>query len=221
MTYLLHKDIEFVKKKILSLSAMVEESVLDALNSFDRLDVHLAQEVIRRDQSVDNLEIEVEDDCLKILALHQPVAIDLRFIVAVLKINNDLERIGDLAVNIAEQTIYLGDQDPLAIPGQYYEMARKTEEMLRRSLDVLVNLDVARAREIFISDDEVDRLYAEMFEHVLERITSDAKHREGMLRLLLICRHLERIGDLATNIAEDVIYMVNGEIVRHKGAESS
>jgi phosphate transport system protein len=212
----LHKDIETLKKKILKLSAAVEESVLNALESFNNHDTRLAIEVIRHDSEIDHHEIEVEEYCLQILALNQPVAIDLRFIIATLKMNNDLERIGDLAVNISEQTVYLSKQVWPEIPAELNEMARKARTMLKKSLDALVNLDIQIAREVFAQDDEVDEMLRHMYRYVKRKIKDDAEHLDSNMSLLFVSRHLERIADLATNIAEDVIYMIEGEIVRHR-----
>jgi phosphate transport system protein len=212
----LHKDIETLKKKILRLSTAVEEAVLNALDSFNKKDRRLAVKVIQNDSQIDYNEMEVEEYCLQILALNQPVAIDLRFIIATLKMNNDLERIGDLAVNIAEQTVYLSKQVWPEIPAGLNEMAIKSRTMLKQSLDALVNLDIKIAREVFAQDDEVDQMLRQMYRHVKKKITQDPKHLDSHMSLLFVSRHLERIADLATNIAEDVIYMIEGEIVRHR-----
>jgi phosphate transport system protein len=215
----LHKDIDNLKKKILALSATVEESVLDALKSFRNRDNDLAVRVIVQDRDIDFREIEVEEDCLKILALHQPVAIDLRFIVSVLKINKDLERIGDLAVNIAERTGTLvsgsGVQIPADLQADLEEMAVRARSMLRRSLDALVNLNTEIARGVFADDDAVDDIKSNIFHQVRERLAAAPSDLDGLLLPLLISRHLERIADLATNISEDVVYMIEGRIIRH------
>ncbi|MBU0755170.1 MAG: phosphate signaling complex protein PhoU [Planctomycetes bacterium] len=211
----LHKDIEILKKKILSLSAAVEESVLKALESFINQDPRNAVRVIRADTEIDCLEIEVEEYCLQILALNQPVAIDLRFIIAVLKMNNDLERIGDLAVNIAQQTVFLGGRPWPEIPQLLHDMASATRSMLKKSLDALVNLDTDLSKSVLDEDDQVDQMLREMYGHVKEKIAQNPSDIECLMSLLLVSRHLERIADLSTNIAEDVIYMIDGEIVRH------
>ncbi len=164
---------------------------------------------------IDHLEVDVEEDCLKILALHQPVAVDLRFIVAVLKINNDLERIGDLAVNIAERSLTMAGMPAAGVPFDFSEMARRAQAMLRKSLDALVDLDENLAREVLPEDDAVDAMQREVFE-LVSRPPSDRQDIAYTLHQLLIARHLERIADHATNIANDVIYMVRGEIMRHK-----
>ena len=209
------REIERLKKKILALSAVVEESVRRAIRSVEERDTCLAQRVIKTDVEIDQTEIDVEEECLKILALHQPVAIDLRFIVAVLKINNDLERIGDMAVNIAERAVFLSTQDKLDIPFKLRDMAEKAQSMLRRSLDALVNLDSALALEVCAADDEVDDLFRIMYDHVKDGVAKQPENADSLINILSVSRYLERIADHATNIAEDVIYMVDGEIVRH------
>ena len=141
MSQHLQREIENLKKKLLTIGARVEKSVLDATTSIEERDTRLAYKVIEKDIEIDSLEVEVEEDCLKILALHQPVAIDLRFIVAVLKINNDLERIGDLAVNIAERAVFLAGQPKIDISTELVDMAHHAQSMLKKSLDALINHD--------------------------------------------------------------------------------
>jgi phosphate transport system protein len=165
------------------------------------------------------MEVEVEESCLKILALHQPVATDLRFIIAVLKINNDLERVGDLAVNIAERALFLAAQPETKIDFDFTSMVVRTQEMLKKSLDVLVNLNARLAYEVCAFDDEIDAMNRQMYLIVQEAMNAHPEQVEHLLHLLSASRHLERIADHATNIAEDVIYMIKGEIVRHKSEE--
>ena len=159
----LHREITNLKKKILSLSALVEEAVKTAVRSIAQSDVALATYVIDHDFEIDQMEVEVEEECLKILALHQPVAIDMRFIVAVLKINNDLERIGDLAVNVAEQGEYLAAHEKVSIAFDFAGMSEKVQSMLRKSLDALVNMDPELAHTVCASDDEVDAINRRMY----------------------------------------------------------
>jgi phosphate transport system protein len=212
----LRREIEKLKRMILSLSAVVEENVQKAVQSIEERDPELARQVIESDARIDEFEVEVEEECLKILALHQPVAIDLRYIVAVLKINNDLERIGDLAVNIAERTLYLCERPvsyPLLTLGS---MSQKTLAMVRKSLDALMALDADLAREVRVSDDEVDDINRKMFAQVIDTIRKNPVHTDCLLSCLSASRCLERIADHATNMAEDVLYMIEGEIVRHR-----
>ncbi len=216
MTSHLQKEIEILKRKLLALSTLVEENLQHAVRSVETRDGKLAEAVIRQDPEIDQTEINVEEDCLKLLALYQPVAVDLRFIVAVLKINNDLERIGDLAVNIAERSVYLATQPKIDIDFDFGEMARKVQTMVNRSLDALVNMDSGLAREVLPMDDAVDEMNRNMYDLVKAGICKEPKNTNGIIHLLSISRHLERIADHATNIAEDVIYMIEGEIVRHR-----
>lgn len=217
----LQREIDRLKKSILALSAVVEQRVRQAVRSLEERDAQSANEVIAGDGEIDRAEVEIEEDCLKILALHQPVAVDLRFIVAVLKINSDLERIGDLAVNIAERAAYLAThatpEGLVDLPG----MAARGQAMLRDSLEALVNLDVPLARRVCDADDEVDELNRQIYDRVQEEIRNCPENLGPLIHLLSVSRHIERIADLATNIAEDVIYMVQGEIVRHQTEDYS
>ncbi len=212
----LQRELENLKRQILSLGAMVEERVRTAIHAFETRDGGLAQQVIDADEEIDEAEGEVEEECLKILALHQPVAVDLRFINAVTKINNDLERVGDEAVNIAERVANISRRVPVKVPFEYGEMAQKTEAMLQKSLDSLVNLDADLAYEVCLSDDEVDDINRDIYDKIKDVIKEHPGRVGYLINLLFIARHLERIADHATNIAEEVIYMVEGEIPRHK-----
>jgi len=210
------RELEKLKKKILSLGAMVEERVYLAIKAIESRDPDLAQKIIRSDHEIDETEVEVEEECLKILALYQPVAIDLRFIVAVIKINNDLERIADEAVNIARGVSYLSRKKKIFdFDFDFSPMVEKTQSMLKGSLDALVNLDTDLAFKVCILDDEVDKINGEVHRLVKDAIRDNPEQGEHLVNLLLISRHLERIADHATNIAEEVIYLIEGEIVRH------
>ena len=212
----LQREIELLKKKLLHLSTIVEEHVLRAVRSVEIKDESMARNVFEQDVIVDKVEIEVEEECLKVLALHQPVAGDLRFIVAVLKINNDLERIGDLAVNIAERSLYLATLPKFEFTSN---LSEKALAMLKKCLDSFVNLDPKSATEVCAADDEVDALYRDMFDKIKTGITEHPDKLDEFMQVLSISRHLERIADHATNIAEDVIYMIEGDIVRHRTEE--
>jgi phosphate transport system protein len=218
----LQKELEKLKKRILSLGAMVEERVWMAIQSLELRDANLAEKIIRSDYEIDEFEIEVEEDCLKILALHQPVAVDLRFLVAVIKINNDLERIADEAVNIAERVQIIAKRERLDIPFDYTLMAEKTASMLKKSLDALVNMDDVLALDVLKLDDAIDDMKDQAYDVIKQAIGKHPDRLGYLINLLLMCRHLERIADHATNIAEEVVYMVQGEIIRHgKGAVES
>lgn len=212
----LQREIDKLKKKILFMGAEVEDSLGKAVESLITRNPLLAEEVIKSDEDMDQLEVEIEEECLKILALHQPVAIDLRYVVAILKINNDLERIGDLGVNIAERAAYLSSHAPIDLPLDFRGMAELTQLMVKRSLDALVNLDTTLARQVRASDDEVDAMNRHMYVLLEDYIKDNPDRVSEALHLLSTSRHLERIADQATNIAEDVIYMSEGEIVRHQ-----
>ena len=212
----LQNELEKLKRKLITLSSVVEGRVVMAVKSVGNKDYDLAKEVIDNDHAIDLIEVEVEEECLKILALYQPVAVDLRYVIAVLKINNDLERIGDLAVNIAEQSIYIGKQKNIKIPFDFDSMSEKTVAMLKKALDSLVQLDTSLAHQTCLDDEEVDAINRDMYGKIYSGIQNDPAHVECFIRYLSISRHLERIADYATNIAEDVIYMMEGTIVRHK-----
>ena len=216
MSVHLKRELDNLKKKILSLGRVVEDRVRQAVESVEQRDVALAEEVINGDIDIDREEVELEEDCLKTLALHQPVAVDLRLIVAVLKMNNDLERIGDLAVNIAERSVFLATQERSEVPFDLAGMTQMCQSMLRRSLEALVNLDVDLARQVCADDDQVDAINRQMYDRVKDAINRHLGNLDSLIHLLSISRNIERIADLATNIADDVIYMVEGEIVRHQ-----
>jgi len=209
------RAIEHLKKMILGVGAMVEDIVHLAVKSIEECDVELAEKVKKQDLEIDAMEVEVEEECLKILALHQPVAIDLRFIIATLKINNDLERIGDLAVNIANRVLGMGKKE-VQIPYDFPAMADTTKQMLKWSLDALVNLDLDLAHTVLYMDDEIDNINRNMYAQTMDCIRKDIKDLEQYILYLSISRYMERIADHITNIAEDVIYMVEGNIVRHR-----
>jgi phosphate transport system protein len=212
----LQREIEYLKKKILAQGAKVETTVREATLSIEKQDAILANKIIENDIDIDQAEVEIEEDCLKLLALYQPVAIDLRFIVTVLKINNDLERIGDLAVNIAERAVFLAEHPKIYIAGDLIEMAHQTQSMLKKSLDALINHDEELAHEVCASDDIVDNMNRQMYLKVQDGILKNPEQISSFIHLLSASRHLERIADHTTNIAEDVIYMIEGQIIRHK-----
>jgi phosphate transport system protein len=212
----LERELENLKRRILTLGAKVEERLRMAIKAIEKRDGNLANQVIKADHEIDEIEVDIEEECLKVLALHQPVAIDLRFIISVIKINNDLERIGDLAVNIAERAAFLATQRKLDILFDFPGMAEKSQSMVKRSLDALVNMDSRLAWEVFASDDEVDTMNRAMFIQVQNGIRKNTNRMECLIHLLSASRHLERVADHATNIAQDVVYMIEGEIVRHR-----
>ena len=213
------RELERLKQQVVALGGLVEESVLKAVQAVSDNSETLASEVITLDHRIDEAEVEVEEACLKIMALYQPVAIDLRFIVAVLKINNDLERIGDLSVNIAKR-VALINQEPgdFTIPPEILRMAEASRDMLRFCLDALVRQDKKLALDVLAADDEVDGLNKHIYKMVKENLKSDRAHITSEINVLTIARKLERMADHATNIAEDILYMIDGTIVRHGGS---
>ena len=215
----LEREVENLKKQILALSARVEDNVYRAVQALSERNSALAEEVIKSDLGIDETEVAIEEECLKVLALHQPVAIDLRFIIAILKINNDLERMGDLAVNIAERAMFLATRERPDIPIDLSHMAEKTKAMMKKSLDALMKQDAKLAYEVLETDDEIDAMNRDMYVEIQEAIRRKPEQLESLIHLLSCSRHLERIADHATNIAEDVIYMIDGVIVRHRAED--
>jgi len=217
MSQIFMNEVERLKCQILSLSTRVEEHVMLTVNALRERDEEKARQVIHNDREIDAAEVEVEEAGLKILALHQPVAIDLRFVTAVLKINNDLERIGDIASNVAKRTCRLCRNPEVTVPAELIELGRHVRDMLHDSLDAFINLDPEKAATICSRDDRADELARIVREWAQEEGGKQAGHLPLYVDIILAARNFERIGDLATNICEDVIYMVRGEIVRHGG----
>jgi phosphate transport system protein len=219
MTQHIHRQIDALKQKILYVGTLVEEAIANAISALINRDAVMAKKVIANDAVIDRMEVEVEEECLKILALYQPVANDLRFVVATLKINNDLERMGDLAKNIAKRTSYLAGAETMEVPVDFRSMAMQAQQMVKQSLDALVNADAALARQVRDEDDEVDESRQRIRQQVLAAIRRNPERTEYLLKFNSVSKHLERLADMATNVAEDVIYMVEGEIVRHQTKE--
>ncbi len=210
----LQREIEKIKTNILSLGAMVEDRFQRAIYAVKTGDLALAQKIIDTDIEIDAREIEVEEECLKILALYQPVAMDLRFLVAVIKINNDLERIADYAANIAKR-FKTSFKDPRKFKYDYTAMANQAAKMLRMSLDALVHLDVDMAYKVRDMDKQVNIMRNDAYGSMKKDIQLHPEMVNEIINMYLISRHLERIGDHTTNIAEEVIYLIEGEIIRH------
>ncbi len=216
MTRHIERQIEQLKEKILRVGTLVEEAISKSISAVINRDASLAQRVLASDEAIDRMEVEVEEECLKILALYQPVAADLRFVIAVLKINNDLERMGDLAKNIAKRVAQLEGATTVEIPPEIRPMAMQAEEMVRECLAAVINGDPVLARRIREQDDVVDDARQKIRKRLLAGIKDHPENVEALLRVNSITKHIERIADMATNVAEDVIYMVEGEIVRHR-----
>jgi phosphate transport system protein len=211
----LERDLDELHRDILELAGAVEEAICKAIRALQERDADLARQVIAGDDTIDQQDNRIEEECLKMLALHQPVAVDLRRITAVLKINTDLERMADLAVDIAERALRLTELPHIPIPERLQRMTDLTTCMVRQSLEAFINLDTHQARTVCRSDDEVDQYNAKIIQELIRTMCSSPDMIEPALSLFSATRHLERIADHATNIAEDVIYLVEGEIVRH------
>lgn len=212
----LQRQIDKLKQMILQLGTRVEEITHGAIQAVHNRDAQLAKQIIESDKAIDLMEVDIEEECLKTLALYQPVAFDLRYVVAILKINNDLERIADQAVNVATQATMLADAEKIGgVPQELTEMAGIAQSMLKKSLDALVALDTELAQQVRATDDEVDDIHRHIYEIVEQRIIKHPEHVHQMVCLAGISRQLERIADHAVNIAEDVLYLAKGDIHRH------
>ena len=218
MSLHLKQDLDEARVSLLKLSGMVEDMIALAVKSLMLRQGILASDVVRRDSEVDRAEVRIEEDCLKMLALHQPVAADLRRVTTMMKVNNDLERMADLACNIAQRADSLCPHPAFPIPNGINEMATMVTRMVRASLDAFVSNDSAMARSVIVMDDPLDAKNVQVIGVLAESIQKDPSQVEAALHAFSASRHLEQIGDLAVSIAEDVIYMVDGVIIRHRQA---
>jgi phosphate transport system protein len=209
------RDLENLQRHLMALAASVEEAIFKGTRALQERNPSLAREVVEGDSVIDQEENYVENECLKMLALHQPVAIDLRRIIAALKINTDLERMADLAVNIAERSLSLAELPRIAVPDKLQRMTDLTTSMVHQSLDAFVMLDAEQAREVIRMDDEVDRYNREIIGELIHYMQQTPEQVPSFLAFFSAVRQLERIADHATNIAEDVVYLIEGEIIRH------
>ena len=204
-----------LKKMLFEMASSVEEMIAKSIKALEENNMILAEDVIKSDEKVNEMEIEIDNQCIRILALHHPEAEDLRTVTMIMKINNDLERIGDHAVNIAQMALYLADKPPVKPLIDIPKMAEKAIEMLQESLDAFVNKDAELAVEVCKKDDEVDALEPQIVRELVTYMISDPQTIDRALTLILIARGLERVADLATNIAEDAYYMASGKILKH------
>lgn len=211
----LQRDIERLRKNIVKLGTLVEEATDKSIKAISRFDQQILDELFKGEELINQMEVDIEEECLKILALHQPVATDLRFIVAVLKVNNDLERMGDQAVNIAGRVKFLMGRESVEPPVDFVAMGEVAGRMVRLSLQALVDQDVETARRVGEMDDELDDMHAENFRIVEEAMARDIAIIPAAVSYLTISANLERIGDLSTNIAEETVFMEEGGVVRH------
>jgi phosphate transport system protein len=212
----LHRDLDKLHRDLVAMASLVEASLRNATRALCQRDAKLARAVIAGDQQIDSEEIHIDEDCLKILALHQPVAIDLRRIATVMMVNTDLERIGDLAEEIAERALHLCTEPGLPIPTKLHLMAELTTTMVAQCLDGFVQRDTTLAGRVLRMDDEVDRYNNEIIAELIETMKRSPVLVPASLSLFSATRHLEQIADHATNIAEEVVFLVEGEVVRHR-----
>lgn len=212
----LERDMDSLERGVLAQASIVEEMIQKASLALGELRLELVAEVMELENQVDEREVQIEEECLKILALHQPVAVDLRRVTTMMKINNDLERIADLAVNVAERAQSFSLHGGLLVPASFDRMVQSAIAMVRLSLDAFVKADTAIALDVCRRDDEVDSLNRTVIEQLRDVMRSQPELVESALYLFSASRYVERMADHATNIAEDVIYLVDGEITRHK-----
>ena len=215
------EELEQLKTRLLEMGGLAEDRVRRAVESLVARDSHEVERILASDGPINKLHIEIDSRCFTMLALHQPMAVDLRAIVAGVKINTDLERVGDLAVNIAEAVIRYIRHPPVKELIDIPRMATIAQSMLRDALDAYVRRDIAMAEAVLNEDDALDALKTQVFRELLTYMLSDPSKIEPSLDLILISRHLERIGDHATNVAEDVIFMVSARDVRHHATDRS
>lgn len=211
-----HEELAELKNLLLEMSTLAEEQVRASMEALRERDKSKADGVILADRELDALEMEVDDACIHLLALQQPLARDLRLITMAMKIANDLERVGDHAVNIAQAVQHLSEQPPFAQFPEIEEMARLASEMLSDSLDQFVRGDADGARRVCERDDRVDALHDSMFRILLTHMMEDPRRISPAMELFLVSRNLERIADLATNVAEDVVFLVEGRTIKHQ-----
>jgi phosphate transport system protein len=219
MLYHMHKEIDNLKNSLLNLSSYLEQTLDYTAEALIGFDPDLAKKVIKRDETINEMEVEIEEDCLKILALYQPVAADLRLVIAILKINNDLERMGDLCRNVCRYIRKINKSGAIPIPEQFTPMFNAVKEMVQKSLESLINNNASTALLVTEMDQVVDDYNIEIIKYIRKQLEEENSPIKQLLFLMSICRSVERIGDYATNIAEDVCYLICGHIVRHNNYE--
>ena len=215
----LDKDLLRLENRIAELGGLIVESTNRCIRCIETFDKTLTAEIVDNESVINEMEVDIEEDCLKILALHQPVAFDLRFIIVVLKVNNDLERMGAQALNIAERINFLSDLDRLVLDLDFNTMGAICRNMVEKSLEALKQRDVERAQEVVDMDDEVDALHSRNYRVLQKAMEVDPKIVTTAISYLTISNNIERLADLATNIAEEIIFMEGGQVVRHQASE--
>lgn len=215
------EDLDALKERLLAMGGLAEERVRESVRAIKDRDAAAIEAVLTGDEPINDLHMEVDDRCFKLLALHQPMAADLRVIVAAVKINTDLERVGDLAVNIAEAGKRYVQHPPVKPLIDIPRMGDLAQKMLRDALDAFVRRDMVLAEQVLAADDTLDALKTQIFRELLTYMLQAPETIEPALDLILISRHLERIGDHATNVAEDVIFILSAKDVRHHGADTA
>lgn len=213
------QELDDLRELLLRMAGRAEEQMRSGLTAVMRLDAQAAQQTIRGDRDVDALELEIEEQAINLLARRQPMAGDLRTLVAVLKISNDLERVGDHAVNIAQCAKRLAEAFPMPPPSELDQMAELATSMLRDAITAFIERDVALARNVCMRDDEVDRYNDVVFRLMLSRMAENTNTVIPALQMMLVARNLERVADLATNLGEDVIYIVEARTIKHHANE--
>lgn len=210
-----HRELEEIKEELLRMAGMVERAIRGATQALTHRDLELAGEVIRGDLEINALENHIEESCIRLLATHQPVAVDLRFLTSAMKINTALERMGDQAVNLAERAEALCELEPMKIPATLVEMASMAQEMTRRCLDAFVRRDSTMAQEVCVRDDALDELNRQLLDEMIGWMMEERRVIRRGVEWIIAGRHLERIGDEATNISEEVVFFVEGRVIRH------
>ncbi len=216
MSIHLVRDLDSLHRLVLTMCAHVEDMIHAAVETLHHPDYDRARDIVGQDDDIDTLDVEIEEECLKLLALHQPVAIDLRRITTVMKISAELERVADLGVSIAQRALGIISSPELTIPETLQEMSRRALDMLHQSIDAYVHLDVRLARTVCQLDEAVDALNRQIISELTELMKNRPDLIEPAVHLFSAARQIERIADHATNIAEDVVYLVQGEIIRHR-----
>jgi phosphate transport system protein len=215
------RDLEELKEQLLRMGGRAEGIILKAVDALRRRDAALAREVFADDKVIDRLELDIDDRCLRLLALQQPLARDLRFITAALKISNDLERVGDHAVNIAGSALQLAGESLLRLLPDIPRMAELASGMLHEALDAFVRDDADTARRICERDDEVDQLNRKVFREMIDQMVADPATISRAMELVLVARNLERVGDMATNVAEEVVFIAEARVIKHHAEETA